>query len=255
MKVVILAGGEGRRLAENTATIPKPLVEIGGRPILWHILTYYSHFAFNEFIIALGYKGNMIKKWMTTYRVLEGDISIDTGTGKTVLHNNHAQNWKVDLVDTGEQTETGGRIKSLSSWIGGETFMMTFADGLSNIDLRELLHFHRSHGKLATVTAVRPPPRFGHLTLEGERVVEFAEKPRITDRWINGGFFVLEPGVVDYIDDDETAWEREPMEELARDGELMAYLHDGFWQCMDTIHDRDLLGELWLNNNAPWKIW
>jgi len=245
----------GARLAEETESIPKPLVEIGGRPILWHIMRYYSNFGFREFVIALGYKGNVIKNWVRQYRFYEGDMTVKTGTGETILHNNHAQDWIVDLVDTGERTQTGGRIKRLKSWIDEETFMLTFADGLSDVDLNALMRFHRSHGKLATVTAVRPPPRFGHMVLDGDRVVHFAEKPRITDRWINGGFFVLEPGVLDYIEGDDTAWEREPLENLSRDGQLMAYRHESFWQCMDTIHDKNLLEELWQTGKAPWKNW
>ena len=255
MKVVILAGGMGARLAEETGTIPKPLVEIGGRPILWHIMSYYSNFGFAEFVIALGYKGDCIKRWIRQYRFYESDMTVRTATGETILHNNHAQDWTVDLVDTGEKTQTGGRIKRLKRWLGDKTFMLTFADGLSNVDIHDLLDFHRSHGKLATVTAVRPPPRFGHLVLDGDRVTRFSEKPKATDRWINGGFFVLEPKVLDYIEGDDTAWEREPLENLSRKGELMAYRHESFWQCMDTIHDNELLEELWQSGEAPWKNW
>ena len=236
MKVAILAGGTGTRLAEETEAKPKPMVEIGDRPILWHVMMHYSHHGFSHFVIALGYKGEVIREYISERR----------GCGPS---------WSVELIDTGASTQTGGRTKRLAAHLGEGTFMLTYGDGLSNVDLRELLAFHRSHGKLATLTAVHPPARFGHLRLDGNQVAEFAEKPRITDRWINGAFFVVEPEVLDYIDGDDTQWEREPLERLAREGQLMAYRHASFWQCMDTVHEKRLLEELWLSGGAPWKTW
>lgn len=256
MKVAILAGGVGSRLAEETDTKPKPMVEIGGRPILWHIMMHYSHFGFNHFALALGYKGQYIKKYMIDYCSLEHDLTVKMRSGDVLRHNNHqSPDWTVELVDTGISTMTGGRIKRLQPILGNETFMLTWGDGVSNIDLHELLKFHRSHGKLATVSAVRPPARFGHMVFDGDHVTEFSEKPQASEGWINGAFFVLEPQVFDYIDGDMTAWEREPMERLARDGQLMAYRHTSFWQCMDTLRDRVLLEELWTKPNPPWKFW
>jgi len=255
MKVAILAGGVGSRLAEETEIKPKPMIEIGGRPILWHIMMHYSHYGFNEFVIALGYKGEYIKKYMIEYAHLQGDLTVRLRTGELTHHNNGTPNWTVHLIDTGMNTLTGGRIKRLAPIIGNETFMLTWGDGVSNVNLRKLLEFHRSHGKLATVTAVRPTARFGHLKFDGDRVKEFSEKPQTAEGWINGAFFVLEPGVFDYIDGDNTQWEREPMERLSRDGQLMAYRHDSFWQCMDTLRDKKLLQDLWDSGNPPWKTW
>src|SRR3990170_751400 len=252
MKVAILAGGKGTRLAEETETRPKPMVEIGGRPILWHIMMHYSHHGFNHFVIALGYKGEVIKKYIIDYCSLNSNLSVDFQTGEVKAQAAHTPDWKVELVDTGIPTLTGGRIKRLAPYLGNGTFMLTWGDGVSNVDLRDLLAFHRSHGKLATLTAVRPPARFGHLELNGERVVEFSEKPQTGEGWINGAFFVLEPGVFDYIDGDQTQWEREPLERLARDGQLMAYRHASFWQCMDTLRDKRLLEDLWRAGKAPW---
>jgi glucose-1-phosphate cytidylyltransferase len=231
------------------------MVEIGGKPILWHIMKIYSSFGFREFIIALGYKGELIKEYFLNFYALNNDLTINLSTGRTVIHEGNQPHWQVHLVDTGLRTQTGGRLKRLARWIGRETFMMTYGDGVSDINLRALLDFHRGHGRLATVTAVRPPSRFGGLYFDGDQVVRFEEKPQIGEGWINGGFFVLEPGVLDYIEGDETVFEREPLERLARDGQLMAYRHEGFWQCMDTLRDVRLLESLWESGRAPWKIW
>jgi glucose-1-phosphate cytidylyltransferase len=231
------------------------MVEIGGRPIIWHIMQHYASHGFREFVIALGYKGEVLKKYMLDYSRLEGDVTIHLRSGKFLTHGRCRQDWQVDLIDTGTATLTGGRIKRLQPQLGDTTFMLTWGDGVSNVDLRALLDFHRAHGRLATVTAVRPPARFGHLELEGDRIIEFSEKSQIKEGWINGAFFVLEPGVFDYIDGDQTAWEREPLENLARDGELMAYRHDSFWQCMDTLRDKALLEEMWQRGDATWKTW
>ncbi|MFO1037114.1 MAG: glucose-1-phosphate cytidylyltransferase [Geminicoccaceae bacterium] len=255
MRVCILAGGLGSRLSEETVLKPKPMVEIGGRPILWHIMMHYAHYGYEEFIIALGYKGEYIKRYMADYCSLNSDLTVDLGTGKVESHGAHERNWRVHLVDTGQNTQTGGRIKRLAPHIGNETFMLTWGDGVSTVDLDALLAFHRSHGKLATVTAVRPPARFGRIEMDGNRVVSFAEKPQMGEGWINGAFFVLEPAIFDYIEGDPTHFEREPLETLAREGQLMAYRHEGFWQCMDTIRDRVRLEELWESGNAPWKLW
>jgi glucose-1-phosphate cytidylyltransferase len=255
MKVGILAGGVGSRLSEETIVKPKPMVEIGGRPILWHIMMYYATYGLNEFVIALGYKGEYIKRFMADYCSLASDLRVSLKDGCVKPHNAPAENWVVDLIDTGQRTNTGGRIKRLQPYMGNETFMLTWGDGVSTIDLERLLAFHRSHGRLATVSAVRPPARFGRIELDGERVMRFDEKPLTGEAWINGAFFVLEPGVFDYIEDDMTQFEREPMERLARDGELMAYRHEGFWQCMDTLRDKVRLETLWESGDAPWKVW
>jgi glucose-1-phosphate cytidylyltransferase len=257
MKVAILAGGLGTRLSEETVNKPKAMVEIGGRPILWHIMMHYSHFGFKEFLIALGYKGKYIKRWMHEYYSLNKNVTVKTNTNEVIFHDGKQSqaSWTVHLVDTGQKTLTGGRIKRLAPLIGNQTFMLTWCDAVANIDLHALLKFHRSHGRLATVTAVHPPPRFGHLVLEGDRVTQFKEKPRDAEGWINGAFFVLEPGVFDYIKGDDTQWEKKPLERLAREGQLMAYRHNGFWQCMDTIHEKRLLEILWQGGQAPWKTW
>jgi len=255
MKVAILAGGVGTRLVEETEVKPKPMVEIGGRPILWHIMMHYAYYGFKQFVIALGYKGEVIKRYMVDYCSLNSDLTVNLSTGEVSMHNGHNQDWIVELIDTGQPTLTGGRIKRLAPYLGNETFMLTWGDGVSNVNLHRLLEFHRSHGRLATMTAVRPPARFGHIVLDGDKVAEFTEKPQTSEGWINGAFFVLEPGVFDYIDGDDTQWEREPLERLAKDGQLMAYRHDSFWQCMDTLRDKRLLQQLWDTGNAPWKIW
>lgn len=256
MKVAILAGGAGTRLMEETSRRPKPMIEIGGRPLLWHIMKHYSAFGFNEFVVALGYKGEFIKKYMMDYAALEGNLTVDLQRGKAQRHNPlETPKWSVDLIDTGIRTNTGGRIKRLGPHLGSGTFMLTWGDGVSNVDLHALLEFHRSHGKLATVTAARPPARFGHLKFDGDRVMEFSEKPQTAEGWINGAFYVLEPGVLDYIEGDKTQWEREPMERLAEDGQLMAFKHDGFWQCMDTMRDVVRLQRIWDSGVAPWRTW
>jgi glucose-1-phosphate cytidylyltransferase len=255
MKVAILAGGLGSRLAEETEVKPKPMVEIGGRPILWHIMMHYSYYGLRDFVVALGYKGEVIKKYMLDYSSLNRDLTVDMRTGKVAMTGGRTYDWRVNLVDTGTDTQTGGRIKRLAPKIGNETFMLTWGDGVSNVDFDELLAFHRAHGKLATLTAVRPTARFGHLEIDGCRVVEFSEKPQTQEGWINGAFFVLEPEVFDYIDGDATHWEKEPLERLARDGQLMAYKHTLFWQCMDTLREKKYLESLWESGNAPWKIW
>lgn len=256
MKVAILAGGVGTRLVEETVIKPKPMVEIGGRPILWHIMKYYSCYGYNEFVIALGYKGEYIKKYVIEYSSLHSNLTVSIKNGEVHAHGiNHHPDWTVDLIDTGLETFTGGRIKRLAPYLGNQTFMLTWGDGVSDVKLDELLEFHKSHGKLATLTAVRPTARFGHLELNGDKVLEFSEKPQTKEGWINGAFFVLEPGVFDYIDGDQTQWEKKPMEQLARDGQLMAYKHTGFWQCMDTLRDKHLLNDLWDSGKAPWKIW
>jgi glucose-1-phosphate cytidylyltransferase len=256
VKVAILAGGVGTRLVEETEAKPKPMVEIGGQPILWHIMRHYAHYNFKDFVIALGYKGEVIKKYFVDYCSLSDDLTVDFTT-RTVTPKvtSTAHDWKVELIDTLLPTQTGGRIKRLAPHLGDGTFMLTWGDGVSDVNLSELLAFHRSHGKLATMTAVRPPARFGHLELDGDKVVEFSEKPQTGEGWINGAFFVLEPRVFDYIDGDDVAWEREPLEHLAKDGELLAYRHHTFWQCMDTLRDRRLLESLWQSDNAPWKVW
>ncbi len=255
MKVGILAGGMGSRLSEETVVKPKPMVEIGGRPILWHIMMHYSCYGHRNFVIALGYKGEYIKKYMVDYCSLNSNLVVNLGTGEVETEGGSPQDWVVELIDTGMRTNTGGRIKRLAPYLGNETFMLTWGDGVSNVDLDALLRFHRSHGKLATVTAVRPPARFGRLELDDSQVVSFQEKPQMSEGWINGAFFVLEPGIFDYIEGDHTQFERQPLENLARDGQLMAYKHEGFWQCMDTLRDKVRLEKLWESGNAPWKIW
>jgi glucose-1-phosphate cytidylyltransferase len=255
LKVAILAGGAGTRLAEETDVRPKPMVEIGGKPILWHIMKHYAHFGHKDFVVALGYKGDYIKRWMQEYALLGGSMTVRMQTGEIVRHDPESVDWNVDLVETGASTLTGGRVKRLKQWLGDSTFMLTWGDGVSNVDLDRLLAFHRAHGKLATVTAVRPPARYGYMEFDKDRVAKFAEKPQTAEGWINGAFFVLEPKVLDYIDGDETMFEHAPMERLAADGQLMAYKHDSFWQCMDTLREKHLLQSLWDRGNPPWKLW
>jgi glucose-1-phosphate cytidylyltransferase len=255
MKVAILAGGVGSRLSEETTVKPKPMVEIGGQPILWHIMSHYAHYGFDDFVIALGYKGEYIKKYMVDYCSLSGNLTVNMASGQVETDGIRSVPWRVQLIDTGQATMTGGRIKRLAKYLGHERFMLTWGDGVCTVDLQKLLEFHLSHGRLATVTAVRPPARFGRIDLEDDTVVAFAEKPQLGEGWINGAFFVLEPEVFDYIEGDMTEWERSPMETLARDGQLMAYRHEGFWQCMDTLRDKVLLEKLWQSGKAPWKVW
>jgi len=257
VKVVILAGGRGARLEEETEVRPKPMVEIGGgMPILWHIMMHYHGYGFSDFVIALGYKGDYIKRWIADYARLASDLTVNTRTGEIVKRaNGHLPEWTVDLVDTGLKTQTGGRVKRLRDHVPDETFLLTWGDGVSDIDLDALVRFHRSHGRIATVTAVRPPARFGHLEFDGDEVTSFTEKPQTAEGWINGAYFVLEPGVFDYIADDETHFEREPLQSLAADGELMAYKHESFWQCMDTLRDKRMLERLWETGAPPWKTW
>lgn len=255
MKIGILAGGYGTRLAEETEVRPKPMVEIGGRPILWHIMMHYHRYGYSDFAIALGYKGEHIKRWFKDFSTLEGSMTINTRTGARLNHEAAAPEWNVHLVETGLETLTGGRIKRLAPWLGNETFMLTWGDGVSDVDLDALLKFHRSHGKLATMTAVRPAARYGHLEFDGDRIVRFTEKPQTSEGWINGAFFVLEPAVFEYIDGDDVMWEHAPLERLASDGQLMAYKHDSFWQCMDTIREKHLLEKLWQSGNPPWRTW
>ena len=255
MKVAILAGGMGTRLAEETEIRPKPMVEVGGKPILWHIMRHYDHYGFSEFVVALGYKGEQIRRFFAEFYTNSSNLRIDLTRGSAEAHGGGPkERWLVELIETGVQTNTGGRIKRLAPFVGNETFMLTWGDGVSDVNLDELLDFHRSHGRLATVTAVHPPARFGQVEIEGERVVDFSERP-LQNAWINGAFFVLEPGIFDYIDDDNTQWEKDPLERLVKDRQLMAYRHEGFWQCMDTVRDKTRLEQLWQSGNAPWRIW
>ncbi len=255
MKVVILAGGFGTRLQEETMVKPKPMVEIGGKPILWHIMKIYSSHNYKEFIVALGYMGEIIKNYFINYHYLRNSLTVHLDGSNIKVHPSGYEDWIVHLIETGLQTQTGGRIKRLAPWIGGESFFATYGDGVANVNIGELVAFHKSHGKLATVTAVRPPARFGGLAFDGDLVCKFTEKPQIGEGWINGGFFVFEPQVLDYIAGDETLLEREPLERLAQDGQLVAYRHNDFWQCMDTLRDLRLLESLWQSGRPPWKIW
>lgn len=255
MKAVILAGGFGTRLAEETDSKPKPMVQIGGREILWHIMKGYAHHGLNEFVIALGYKGESIKRYFVDFRPQNSSLTVSLATGETTVHDGECEDWTVHLVDTGRETMTGGRLKRLRPWVDDGTFMMTYGDGVGNVDIGRLLDFHRSHGRLATVTAVRPPARFGGLEFDGDYVRRFTEKPQIGEGWINGGFFVLEPRVLDYIAGDATMWEHEPLERLAEERQLVAYRHESFWQSMDTLRDVRLLESLWQTEQAPWKVW
>jgi glucose-1-phosphate cytidylyltransferase len=253
MKVILLAGGFGTRLAEYTDIIPKPMVPVGGKPILWHIMQTYAYFGHKDFYVALGYKAKVIKEYFLNYRSLNSDFTVDLSSGEVRPHQTDPVDWKVTLVNTGDASMTGGRVKRMKSFIGNETFMLTYGDGLADIDLDALLAFHRSHGKMITVSAVRPAARFGELEMDGPRVASFQEKPQMHDGWINGGYFVVEPEFFDLIDGDSTLLEREPLEAATKAGELMAYQHDGFWQCMDTKRDHDLLESLWIKG-APWKM-
>ena len=255
MKVVILAGGLGSRLQEETAVKPKPMVEIGDHPILWHIMQIYSHYGFKEFVLALGYKGEVIKSYFLNYHSMSNDITVNLKNGQVTIHAQEKEDWIIHLVDTGQQTQTGGRIKRLADYLNNEAFMLTYGDGVADINIHDLLTFHKQHGKLATVTAVRPPAKYGGIIINDATVTQFAEKPQMGEGWINGGFFVLEPGIFDYIDGDSTSWENEPMQKMVLDNQLKAYSHGQFWQCMDTLRDMRYLEALWSEGNAPWKVW
>jgi glucose-1-phosphate cytidylyltransferase len=255
MRVAILAGGLGTRLSEETERIPKPMVEIGGRPILWHIMKTYGAAGFDHFVVALGYRSEVVKSFYLDYRHLTSDLTIDTSTGNVKDHDGEHDAWTVDLVETGLLTNTGGRVRRLAGWLDGPTFGLTYGDGVSDVDLQAVADFHRSHGKLATITAIRPPARFGGLVLDGGQVAEFSEKPQIGEGWVNGGFMVLDRAVLDRIDGDDASFESDVLESLAEDGELMAYRHTGFWQSMDTLRDVRTLEHLWSGGAAPWRTW
>jgi len=255
MKAVILAGGLGTRISEETQLKPKPMIEIGGKPILWHIMKIYSSFGVNEFVICLGYKGYLIKEYFANYYLHMSDVTFDMAGNNMEIHQNSAEPWRVTLVDTGEKTMTGGRLKRVAHYLGDEDFCFTYGDGVGNVNIGKLIAFHAKHRKLATVTAVQPPGRYGALALENKSVLGFLEKPQGDGGWINGGFFVLSPKVLDYIAEDATSWEIEPMRRLAAEGNLQAYLHKGFWQPMDTLREKTHLEELWTSGKAPWKTW
>ena len=255
MKAVILAGGLGTRISEETSTKPKPMIEIGGRPILWHILKSYSAHGVNDFIICCGYKGYIIKEYFANYFLHMSDVTFDMSNNTMHVHQKKAEPWKVTLVDTGEGTQTGGRLRRIKDYVGEEDFCMTYGDGVGDVDIASSIVFHKRHGKLATMTAMQPPGRFGALDLKGSEVRNFLEKPHGDGGWINGGFFVLSPKVLDLIDGDETLWEKAPLENLAKTGNLQAFMHKGFWQPMDTLRDKTLLEDLWASGKAPWKVW
>ena len=256
MKAVILAGGLGTRISEESHLRPKPMIEIGGRPILWHIMKIFHHYGVDEFIVCLGYKGYIVKEYFANYFMHNSDVTVDGGNGRVEFHKSTAENWRVTLVDTGEKTMTGGRLKRVAHHLNpGEPFFFTYGDGVADIDITALAAFHKAHGGAATLTAVTPPGRYGALSLQGDRVVEFIEKPPGDQGLVNGGFFVLDPSVIDYIADDDTSWESEPLEKLAREGNLRAHMHKGFWQPMDTLRDKNRLEELWAKGEAPWRIW
>ena len=255
MKTVILAGGLGTRFAEETEVRPKPMIEIGGRPILWHIMKIYAHYGFEEFFIALGYKGEIIKRFFYDYQSLNGNLSINFADGKVEARDRDCEDWKVHLIDTGQDSMTGGRIRRLREYLNGETFMVTYGDGVCNVNVADLVKFHRSHGKLATVTAVHPPARYGELLIKENLTAGFSEKPQTHEGWINGGFLVFEPEVLDYLTGDKSILELEALERLGSEDQLVAYKHDGFWQCMDTLRDKRQLEAAWSEGNPPWKVW
>jgi glucose-1-phosphate cytidylyltransferase len=255
VKVVLLAGGLGTRLSEETTVKPKPMIEIGGRPLLWHLMKIYSEHGLNDFVVCLGYKGYMVKEYFANYPLHMSDVTVDVQRGSVEVHRRQGEPWKVTLVDTGEGTATGGRLKRVRAYLDDSTFCMTYGDGLGNVDIRGLVAFHQQAGKLATITATQPPGRFGAIDIKDSRVSGFREKPRGDGSWVNGGFFVLEPAVLDYVDNDETEWERAPLERLAREGQLVAFEHAGFWQPVDTLRDKNQLEELWQSGKAPWKTW
>lgn len=255
MKVVILAGGLGTRLQEETSVRPKPMVEIGGRPMLWHIMHLYANHGLNEFILALGYKAEMVREYFLHYHHASRDLTVRLSDGSATTHGSAVEDWTIHMIDTGLATQTGGRLKRLRKWIGDEPFCLTYGDGVSDVDITRLIAFHKKHGKLATVTAVRPTARFGGIDLDGDAVLKFAEKDQTSEGWINGGFFVLSPKVLDYVDGDDTLWERGPLERLAADGQLRAFRHEGFWSPMDTLRDLNQLQAHWDSGHAPWKTW
>lgn len=255
MKVVLLAGGLGTRISEESHLRPKPMIEIGGKPILWHIMKIYSSYGLNDFVVCCGYKGYVIKEYFANYFMHLSDVTFDLKNNKMEVHNNTSEPWKVTLVDTGENTMTGGRVKRVKEYIGNETFCLTYGDGVADIQIDKLLKFHKEHGGQATLTAAQPPGRFGALSIEGTQIKSFKEKPVGDGNWINGGFFVLEPKVLDLIANDETIWEKEPLEKLAESNQLHAYFHSGFWQPMDTLRDKNHLEQLWSSGKAPWKQW
>jgi len=253
VKVVLLAGGFGTRMSEYTESIPKPMVTIGGRPILWHIMKTYAHFGHTDFYVALGYKSEVIKDYFLNYKLLNSSFTMDLATGKATPHVKQDVDWKINLIDTGLSSMTGGRVKRMQPWIGNETFMLTYGDGVANVNIDKLIKFHRSHGKMVTMTAVHPVPRFGELKIEDDQIIDFREKPNMGQGWINGGYFIIEPDFFDLIEGDETILEKNPLETVAELGQLMAYKHEDFWQCMDSKRDRDFLEELWQLDQAPWK--
>lgn len=257
MKVVVLAGGYGTRISEESSVRPKPMVEIGDRPILWHIMKIYSYYGINDFIICLGYKGYVIKEYFANYFLHRSDVTFDLKNNDMKVHQNGVEPWKVTLIDTGEKTMTGGRLKRVRDYVGDDTFCMTYGDGVSDINIKELIQFHKNQKTDATLTAVQPPGRYGAFTLseKEDKITQFREKPKGDGAWINGGFFVLEPGVFEYIDSDSAVWELDPLKGLAHDGKLSAYKHNGFWQSMDSLRDKNVLEDLWQSGNPPWKIW
>jgi len=255
MKAVILAGGLGTRLSEESHLKPKPMIEIGGKPILWHIMKIYSHHGIHDFVICLGYKGYVIKEYFANYFLHMSDVTFDVASNRMEVHQHHVEPWRVTLVDTGPETMTGGRLRRVREYLNNETFCFTYGDGVSDIDIRALIEFHRMHGKLATITAIQPPGRYGALNLDGQSVTSFQEKPAGDGGWINGGFFVVEPNAIDLIAGDQTSWEQEPLTNLAASGQLMSYPHTGFWQAMDTLRDKTRLEELWAKGSAAWKCW
>jgi glucose-1-phosphate cytidylyltransferase len=255
MKVAILAGGLGTRLSEETTIKPKPMVEIGGKPILWHIMNIYAAYGFKEFVIALGYKGEIIKEYFLNYHYHSRSLTINLKSGEVIAHEKDGEDWIVHLLDTGIETNTGGRVKQIADFIGKEPFMMTYGDGVCNVNIPRLIAFHKEQKRLVTMTAARPPARFGQMLIKDHSVIQFKEKPQLGEGWINGGFFVVEPGITQYIENDSTAWEFESLEKIAADGQLAAYPHEDFWQCMDTLRDVHLLERLWQEGHAPWKLW
>jgi len=255
MKLVILAGGYGTRISEETDRIPKPMIEVGNRPVIWHLIKYYSHFGINEFIICCGYRGYAIKEYFMNYFTHMSDLTVDLSDGTTKVHREFSEPWKVTLVDTGDSTQTGGRLKRVADYLDDETFCFTYGDGLSDIDIRKEIEFHKKHKKLATIAAVKPPGRYGALEINDEKVTDFAEKPPGDGGFINGGYFVLEPECLQLIESDDDSWEIKPLKKLAESGNLMAFQHEGFWQPMDTLREKNLLEEMWTSGSAPWKIW